>query len=120
MWRRLSPESGIVTDIIAVTKKSSLGAYLKLKSPPHRKMEARCLKSARHFHMSSLFLHSGLAEHIPQLFSLLKDAELTTSLDTNDDPEDKWGGALCETLKYVDVILLNERQAKKICREGRI
>jgi sugar/nucleoside kinase (ribokinase family) len=71
------------------------------------------LKSARHFHLSSLFLQKGLAPDLPWLFRELRLAGLTTSLDTNDDPENKWGGVLDELLGLVDVLLPNESE---ICR----
>ena len=44
----------------------------------------------------------------------MKERGLTTSLDTNDDPEDRWEGGLRETLRYVDVFLPNAREARKI------
>ena len=74
------------------------------------------LASARHFHMSSLFLHRGMRDKIPELFRLMKSKGLSTSLDTNDDPEDLWASPLAETLPYVDIILPNEREAQKIVR----
>ena len=48
------------------------------------------LASARHFHMSSLFLQRELLPRVPELFRRMKSAGLTTSLDTNDDPDDRW------------------------------
>jgi sugar/nucleoside kinase (ribokinase family) len=72
------------------------------------------LASARHFHLSSYFLHRALRPRIPELFKSLKEAGLSTSLDTNDDPEDRWGEDLLEVLRYVDVFLPNEREARKI------
>ncbi|HSZ62785.1 MAG TPA: carbohydrate kinase family protein [Terriglobales bacterium] len=72
------------------------------------------LASARHFHMSSLFLQRELLPHVPELFRRMKSAGLTTSLDTNDDPEDRWQGGLSEILPHVDIILPNEREAMKI------
>jgi len=80
----------------------------------YRDLDVKYLASARHFHMSSLFLHRGLADRIPELFRRMKNAGLTTSLDTNDDPDDRWNGALQETLKYVDILLPNERESCKI------
>jgi sugar/nucleoside kinase (ribokinase family) len=74
------------------------------------------LESARHFHMSSLFLQRALMPHVPEVFRRMKRAGLTTSLDTNDDPDDRWGGVLDDTLPYVDILLPNEREAKKIAR----
>ncbi|MHB1023420.1 MAG: carbohydrate kinase family protein [Acidobacteriaceae bacterium] len=72
------------------------------------------LSLARHFHLSSLFLHQKLLPDIPELFSRMKRAGLTTSLDTNDDPEDKWGEILHQVLPLVDVLLCNHREIKKI------
>jgi sugar/nucleoside kinase (ribokinase family) len=50
------------------------------------------------------------------LFRQAKEAGLTTSLDTNDDPENQWGQDLHEVLKCVDVFFPNDREAKKIAR----
>ncbi len=72
------------------------------------------LTSARHFHMSSFFLQRGLTPHLPELFSRIKQAGLTISLDTNDDPEDQWEGALPEVLKMVKVFLPNRKEACRI------
>ncbi len=74
------------------------------------------LTSARHFHMSSLFLQRELLPHVPDLFRHMKAAGLTTSLDTNDDPDDQWGSIIDETLPYVDILLPNEREAMKMAR----
>lgn len=71
------------------------------------------LASSRHFHLSSFFLHRKLRPRIGELFRHLKSKGLTISLDTNDDPDDRWE-ALNDVLKYVDVLLPNEREARKI------
>jgi len=74
------------------------------------------LAGSKHFHLSSFFLHRSLRPRIPELFRLMKQRGLTTSLDTNDDPDDQWNGDLFEVLKFVDVFLPNDREAKKIAR----
>lgn len=71
------------------------------------------LASARHFHLSSLFLQKGLHAGLPQLFRELKRRGLTISLDTNDDPDDQWGGILQELLPAVDILLPN---SDELCR----
>ncbi len=48
-----------------------------------------------------------------ELFQRLKSRGLTISLDTNDDPDDRWEGNLKQVLQYVDVFLPNEREACK-------
>jgi sugar/nucleoside kinase (ribokinase family) len=75
------------------------------------------LTSARHFHMSSLFLQRELLPHAPELFRRMKAAGLTTSLDTNDDPGDRWEG-FEQVLPHVDIILPNEREAMKMARSS--
>lgn len=74
------------------------------------------LRASKHFHLSSLYLHRALRPRIPELFQRMKDAGLSTSLDTNDDPEDRWEG-LDELLPLVDVLFVNEREAGKISGE---
>lgn len=71
---------------------------------------------ARHLHLSSYYLHRALRPRIPELFRLAKDAGLSTSLDTNDDPEDLWADDLLDLLKFVDILLPNEREACKIAK----
>jgi len=68
---------------------------------------------ARHLHLSSYYLHRALRPQIPELFRAAKAAGLTTSLDTNDDPEDRWADDLHNVLPYIDVLLPNERE---LCR----
>jgi sugar/nucleoside kinase (ribokinase family) len=71
------------------------------------------LADARHFHLSSYYLHRALRPKIVELFQRLKSKGLTISLDTNDDPDDRWEGNLNQVLEYVDVFLPNEREACK-------
>jgi sugar/nucleoside kinase (ribokinase family) len=76
------------------------------------------LASARHFHLSSLFLQRKLLPDVPELFRRMKAAGLTTSLDTNDDPDDRWVGNLEEIFPNVDILLPNEREAMKLACAG--
>ena len=76
-------------------------------------LDINYLASARHFHLSSLFLQRGLQKDLPALFRDLKSRGLTISLDTNDDPADKWGGVLPELLPLIDVLLPNRQE---LCR----
>lgn len=66
------------------------------------------LESSRHFHLSSLYLQRGLQPGLAELLARLKQAGMTISLDTNDDPDGKWGGVLEEILDSVDILLPSE------------
>ncbi len=72
------------------------------------------LASARHFHLSSLFLHKALQPDLPRILKQLKSEGLTLSLDTNDDPDDRWGSPLDELLGMVDIFLPNDDEACRI------
>ena len=71
------------------------------------------LADSRHFHFSSYYLQKALRPRLAELFQHLKSKGLTISLDTNDDPDDRWEGGLHEVLRYVDIFLPNEREACK-------
>ncbi len=80
-------------------------------------LDLRYLSDARHFHMSSYYLQRALTPRIPELFSKLKQAGVTLSLDPNDDPNQTWDRGILEALRYVDVLLPNEREACLIADE---
>jgi sugar/nucleoside kinase (ribokinase family) len=71
------------------------------------------LAQAQHFHLSSLYLQTGLHRGIVDLLRFLKSSGLSISLDTNDDPANQWGPPLHEVLPFVDLFLPNESE---ICR----
>lgn len=74
------------------------------------------LSDSRHFHFSSYYLQRALRPKVGELFRHLKAKGLTISLDTNDDPDDRWEGNLKEILQFVDVFLPNEREACKAAK----
>jgi len=76
--------------------------------------------AARHFHLSSLFLLKGMHKDLPDLFRKIRQRGLTISLDTNDDPDDVWGGVLGDVLPFVDVLLPNERELLRITDKSNI
>lgn len=71
---------------------------------------------AKHLHVSSYFLQRGLQAALPEIFRKAKKAGLSTSLDTNDDPEDRWDSQIESVLKYIDLLLPNAREACKLAR----
>lgn len=86
------------------------GAMWELR---YEHLDRAALKEARHFHLSSLYLHRALLPDVPKLFREMKTAGLTISLDTNDDPDGKWQG-LDEILPFVDIFLPNRDEACRI------
>jgi sugar/nucleoside kinase (ribokinase family) len=79
-------------------------------------LDLRYVFDAKHLHVSSYFLHKTLRPQLIEIFRKAKEAGLTTSLDTNDDPEDRWSADVQLLLRYVDILLPNEREACKLAQ----
>ncbi len=69
--------------------------------------------NAQHLHISSLFLQRALRPRVGELFRLAQQAGLTTSLDTNDDPDGRWD-LDNDIFKHLDVLLPNASEACRL------
>lgn len=72
------------------------------------------MQTARHLHLGSYFLLTGLHPHIPALFDLAHQAKMTVSLDTNYDPHEAWDSGVRRALERADVFLPNEVESRAI------
>ena len=64
---------------------------------------------ARHVHVASYFLLTGLAPDLPELLAEAQARGLTTSLDTNFDPAEQWAG-VTDALAHLDLLLPNRTE----------
>jgi sugar/nucleoside kinase (ribokinase family) len=78
---------------------------------------AEALDRAQHLHVSSYYLQSALKPDCAALFRRAREAGLTTSFDTNWDPDERWDGDVLEVLDHVDIFLPNEDEACLIAGE---
>jgi sugar/nucleoside kinase (ribokinase family) len=74
------------------------------------------LCQTRHLHVASYFLQTDLQPGLPALFHRARELGLTTSLDTNYDPSEKWTG-FDKLLSVTDVFLPNEKEAVSLSGE---
>lgn len=118
---------GVDTDYIVRSVKHTTGATIVLNYGEDRAMVTyqgamkyltisdvtdEALRSARHLHLSSVFLQTGLTADLAELFSKAKALGLTTSIDPQWDPEEKWSVDLNALLPHVDVFMPN---IKELC-----
>jgi sugar/nucleoside kinase (ribokinase family) len=77
---------------------------------------AALLAGAKHLHVGSYFLvERSLGPGLAELFARARAAGVTTSLDTNWDPSERWGGdQLAGILAETDVLVPNEAEALRI------
>jgi len=79
-----------------------------------KEIRSETLQQARHMHYSSVFFQPGLKPDLVTLFKKAKDAGLTTSLDCQWDPHEKWDIDLHTLLPYVDLFLPNMEEIKNL------
>lgn len=72
------------------------------------------LQSARHLHVSSVFLQQGLKADVIKLFKKAKAFGLTTSVDPQWDPAEKWDIDLAALLPYIDIFMPNAAELKAL------
>jgi len=77
------------------------------------------LSQAKHLHVASYFLQTELQPDLSCLFRRARSLGLTTSLDTNYDPSEKWIG-FDELLAVTNVFLPNEKEAVSLTGESNV
>jgi sugar/nucleoside kinase (ribokinase family) len=79
-------------------------------------IDADLLASARHVHVSSYFLQSGLWKGLPDLLRQARDAGAAVSLDPNWDPAETWDQGLSDVYGHLDVLLPNDAEVAELAR----
>ncbi|MFI2241835.1 carbohydrate kinase family protein [Streptomyces chrestomyceticus] len=80
-----------------------------------RDVPDRLLADCRHVHAGSFFLMPRLARSLGDLFARARGDGAATSLDTNDDPAQRWDPELLgPVLKSTDVLLPNAAEARAL------
>ncbi|HVX26597.1 MAG TPA: carbohydrate kinase family protein [Parafilimonas sp.] len=76
------------------------------------------LMQAQHLHVSSVFLQPALKPGLVGLFKRAKEFGLTTSLDPQWDPAEKWDCDWKNLLPFIDVFLPNIEELKNITQQS--
>ena len=120
---------GVDTSAIICDKNLKTGATIVIANPPNKALLTymgamadltiedinwEFVAQAKHMHVGCFFLQTGIRHDVDKLFAKAKSLGLTTSLDTNWDPDDQWGEDLHRALQYTDIFLPNDDEAKRI------
>lgn len=79
-------------------------------------VKAAYLREARHLHVGAYFLLKSLHSGAASVFRRARRVGMSTSLDCNFDPAEKWDSGIREILQYVDVFLPNETEAMRLTK----
>jgi sugar/nucleoside kinase (ribokinase family) len=125
-------QRGIDTSQCIISKQETTGFSVILSEPHDRAIlthagsmaslrysdiDPAVYNQARHLHLGSFFMLNALQKDVPNLFCKAREAGLTTSIDTNWDPKEKWDSGIDEVLKHTDVFLPNEAELFNISKK---
>ncbi len=77
-------------------------------------------QQTKHVHLSSVFMQSGLKKDLLDILKFARENNVTTSLDTQWDPAEKWDFDYQKLLPYINVFLPNETELKFITRSQEV
>jgi sugar/nucleoside kinase (ribokinase family) len=122
-------ERGVDTSGIVVERSLRTGVTVILSRPGDRAIltfpgtmaaldaahvKPELLEASRHVHVASYFLQTSLAPSLPTLFQRVRRGGVTTSVDPNWDPDERWDCGIRELLGSVDLFLPNAEEAIRI------
>lgn len=120
-------EKGVDTSMLIKSDKSSTGATICLNYNEDRAnvtyqgamdimsfedIDKTIFNKTKHIHLSSVFMQSGIKRDLLEILKYAKQNNVTTSLDTQWDPNEKWDMNYEEILPYVNIFLPNETELK--------
>ncbi len=118
-------QSGVSTEFIIRSSEYKTGATIILNYGEDRAMlthpgameqlifediTSEIIQHCRHIHISSVFLQTGILNRIPEILRQAKELDISTSLDPQWDPSEKWDLNLKELLPLIDVFLPNTQE----------
>lgn len=109
-------KTGITVTASYPDDKYQLSEINILNSMEQIKLKDDLIRGINHIHFTSYFMMRGLAPKYKEFIEVVKDINknITFSLDTNDDPDDKWDGGLSDIIENIDILFLNEKEVLKI------
>ncbi len=128
-------EKNVNIDFIITDENSKTGATIVLNYDEDRAMvthpgamekltvdeiSKEQLATAKHLHVSSIFLQPKIKEKVLDLLIKAKKAGMTTSLDPQWDPKEKWDLDLRQLLPFIDVFLPNETEILHLTNQTKV
>ncbi len=117
-----SDETGITINLSYKKDKYQISSLNLVSSLNADEVMFENIEDIGHVHFSSYYMMKSLKADYVKLINDIKRnyKNITLSLDTNDDPENKWGEEIYKILRNIDIFLVNKREALQITKESNI
>ncbi len=112
-------ETGITINLSYRSDKYQISSLNLVSSLNTDEVIFKNIKYIGHVHFTSYYMMNNLKKDYVKLIGDIKKnyPGITFSLDTNDDPEDRWGDEIHKILNSADIFLANKKEALKISKE---
>jgi len=122
-------EFGVNTNQIVVDGKNSTGVTVNIpfngdkyqisSLSIFRDLDFKKLENTNHFshlHIPSYYMMRSVNKDYARIVKNIRNhyKDITISLDTNDDPEDRWDVEVFDVISNVDILFLNKKEALRI------
>ncbi len=113
-------DTGFTVNLSYEKDKSQISSLELLSSLKAEEISLNNLKDTGIVHFTSYYVMNGLKKGYPGLIdSIRKNYKgIKISMDTNDDPGNKWGDEIYEILEKVDIFFVNEKEAINISKKS--
>ncbi len=114
--------TGITINLSYAEDKYQVSSVQLLKSFNMDDIVFKDLESIKHVHFSSYYMMTGLHAGYLEIIDIIRGScsDVTFSLDTNDDPENKWDRDIYNILPEIDIFFVNEKEALMISKKNNI
>jgi sugar/nucleoside kinase (ribokinase family) len=100
---------------IALVKKTGSRAFVHRPGASREALKKLVpMKGFQHFHLANPFAVPALRKLAPEFLKKARKAGMTTSMDTGWDSRGEWGKVVLPCLEHVDVLFINEAEARLI------
>lgn len=117
-----SYETGITINLSYKKDKYQISSLNLVSSLNTDEVMFENIEDTGHVHFSSYYMMKNLKADYVKLINDIKRnyKNVTLSLNTNVDPENKWGEEIYRILRNIYIFLVNKREALKITKESNI
>jgi len=113
-------DTGITINLSYEKDKFQISSLELISGLEAKEISLEHLKNAGHVHFTSYYVMGNLKKSYVKLIDYIreKNKNITISIDTNDDPENKWGDEIYRILEKVDIFFANEKEAINISKRN--